>query len=351
LKLEAPPQQDSSAGSAETGAESHLRSSATAATLAFFFLLWVAFYVLDRAFPYLTNGSDIVMQAKIHFEKTGAVFPQTPGVDKIAVFGNSKVLAGFLPSLFDQMASADHLNVSSFNSGFPGSDEFLSEFAAMCAHGQAPNVILLTLPWGEDPPKRDLFHFIPDDHEVVDRLFPFRFFPRDVTSFLMGAKSHGGIVNFYRESRDDAQRMIRGRGYYLITEQSRFPGGRIPDDFHLATDTPGKTLSRLVDPPGVDTKELTQLVQQYHIHCYYVPYYLRIGEAAPAAARDEVFAEAVKRYTPCQLIGPDYFLYPNRFFSDQTHLDTDGARVYTQALFEAVKAQLHNVAGEGHAIQ
>ena len=76
--------------------------------------------------------------------------------------------------------------------------------------------------------------------------------------------------------------------------------------------------------------------------CYYVPFYLREGEAAPAAARDDALCRACSsRHTPCKLLGPDYFLYPNRLFADQTHLNEAGARVYTEALFQLLKDSPH----------
>jgi hypothetical protein len=76
---------------------------------------------------------------------------------------------------------------------------------------------------------------------------------------------------------------------------------------------------------------------------------LRIGEAAPPPARDQNFVHDVESATPCKVLGPDYFLYPNRLFSDQTHLNTEGAREYTQALFQLVNDQLSQ--GQGHALQ
>jgi hypothetical protein len=51
----------------------------------------------------------------------------------------------------------------------------------------------------------------------------------------------------------------------------------------------------------------------------------------------------VRTSTGCTLLGPDYYLYPNRLFADQTHLNQSGARVYTEALFQLLK--------EHHAIQ
>jgi hypothetical protein len=252
-------------------------------------------------------------------------------VTRVLIFGNSKVLAGFLPSRFDQLSGG-----SSFNSGFPGSDLFLPPLQAMCARGQAPKVLLLTLPWNPDPPRRDIFHFIPDDHAVIDHLFPFRNFVRDLTAFLLSAPNHGGARAYYRESEDNERAVIAERGYHLITEQSHFPGGRLPDDFHLASDQPNQVIERSAPLKSTQLDELNQLLRQYSMRCYYVPYYLREGEAAPAGY-DAGFATLLEQTTSCQLVGPDYLLYPNRYFADQTHLNESGARVYTEALFHLLQ--------------
>ena len=87
-------------------------------------------------------------------------------------------------------------------------------------------------------PRRGIFHFIPDDHAVIDGLFPFRNFLRDLTAFLLAAPSHGGVMSYYRESEQNERDVIAERGYHLITEQSHFAGGRLPDDFHLDSDQP-----------------------------------------------------------------------------------------------------------------
>jgi hypothetical protein len=316
-------------------------SSALSWTILFFVVFWAAFHGLSRGLPYLKNGSDIVFGAKLRWEEKGQVFPANPAVTRVLIFGNSKILAGFIPAWFDQMSLANHLRVSSFNSGFPGSDLFLPPLQAMCARGQAPNVLLLTLPWNPDPPRRSIFHLIPDDHAVIDALFPFRNFFRDLTAFLLAAPSHGGVMSYYRESEENERAVIAERGYHLITEQSHFPGGRLPDDFRLDSDQPAQVLARVAPPQSAQIGQLNQLVRQYHMACYYVPYYLRQGEASPAAPYDQRFAALLQQTTSCKLLGPDYFLYPNRLFADQTHLNEAGARVYTEALFQLLKDSPH----------
>jgi len=199
--------------------------SAIGWTILFFVASWAAFYGLSRALPYLKNGSDVVFDAKLRWEEKGKVFPADPAVIRVLIFGNSKMLAGFLPSRFDQMSSANHLNIESFNSGFPGSDLFLPPLKAMCERGQAPHVLLLTLPWSDDPPRRGIFHFIPDDHAVIDDLFPFRNFLRDLTAFLLSAPSpRRGRELLPRVGRKRARRHCRA---WLPSHHRTepFPGG------------------------------------------------------------------------------------------------------------------------------
>jgi hypothetical protein len=321
--------------------------SALGWTVLLLVLLWVLFYGLFRAFPYIRNGSDLIFDAKLKWEHQGQVFLADPRITRVLIFGNSKILAGFLPawfdSLFDQLSAQDHGRIASFNSGFPGSDLFLRPLEVMCARGQAPHVLLLTLPWNSDPPRRGIFHLAPDDHAIIEKIFPFRNFLRDLTAFLLAAPSHGGVTNYYRESEENERAVIAARGYHLITEQSRFAGGSLPDDFHLASDDPAEKLPRVAPAPGAQVRRLDQLIRQYHIECYYVPFYLREGEAAAAEPRDAVFAAQVEQATPCKVLGPDYYLYPNRLFADQTHLNQAGAHVYTQALFELLKDRLHAI--------
>jgi hypothetical protein len=112
----------------------------------FFVVFWAGFYGLSRGLPYLKNGSDVVFSAKLQWEEKGQVFPADPAVTRVLIFGNSKILAGFVPAWFDQMSSANHLECFVLQFRFSGSDLFLPPLKAMCARGQAPNVLLLTLP-------------------------------------------------------------------------------------------------------------------------------------------------------------------------------------------------------------
>ena len=74
------------------------------------FLVLCAFFDgLQRAFPYLATGSEVVFQAKLRDEARGAVFPEKTSATKVIVFGNSTILAGLVSKHFDELARADGL--------------------------------------------------------------------------------------------------------------------------------------------------------------------------------------------------------------------------------------------------
>jgi hypothetical protein len=305
-----------------------------------FAILWLIFYGLFRGFPYLTSGAEVIYQSKLHQEMHGTIFPAGHGSRRVLIFGSSKVLAGFIPDMFDQLAAADNLHVSSYNSGYPGRTVFVPQLKQIVRNkSNIPDVLLLTDPWGSAPAGFSIFRPLPNDFEIATRLFPFRDLPRDSLSFLVTSREHGGPLNFYRESRLNNAKMLHDRGYYFVSEQSHYPNNSLPDDFHLGSDRPDVVLPRLADPGSAELSELNSILKEHHIECYYVPAYLRQGEAAPAPDVDRSFAALLERYTACKMLGPDYYVYPNRLFSDVEHLNPEGARIYTEAIYRLVEKQ------------
>ena len=132
--------------------------------------------------------------------------------------------------------------------------------------------------------------------------------------------------------------MLRDRGYYFIAEQSNFPNDTLPDNYRLGSDLPGLVRYRTADPDSGELAELNAILREHRIQCYFVPYYMRATAAAPAPATDRQFADLIARTTPCKMIGPDYYSYPNRMFSDYIHLNPEGAEVYTKDLYRLLLA-------------
>ena len=310
-----------------------------------FVLLWVLFYAIFRLLPYVSAGADVVFRAKLQQETSGTVFPPDHHARRVLIFGSSKVLAGFVPSYFDQKAAGDGQRYYSYNSGYPAREFFLPQLQKMIKNDSGvPDILLLTLPWQSRQGRFNVFHLVKSDHDLAEDFFPFRYLIRDLFLFTVTSRSHGGLLSFYRESRLNAARMLQDRGYYFITEQSHFANDRLPDDFHLGTDEPDTIAVRTADSGSTELRELNRIVEERHIQCFFVPDYRRAAERAAAPAVDRPFVELLQRYSSCKLLGPDYYSYPNWMFSDSGHLNRDGAKIYTSALYNL----LANAVDKGH---
>ncbi|RZU41351.1 hypothetical protein BDD14_2868 [Edaphobacter modestus] len=305
-----------------------------------FAALWLVFYGIFILFPFISIGADVVYRAKLQQEFHGTVFPENHSSQRILIFGDSKVLAGFIPDEFDRLAAADKLDYYSYNSGYPARAAFVPELREMVKReSEVPDILLLTIPWETTTNRASIFRLPWNDHDIAERIFPFRYLVRDFFSFLITSRQHGGPLNYYREGGVNVSKMLKDRGYYFVYEQSHYPNDSLPDDFHLPSDQPTLTMTRSADTESAQLSELNQIIDEHHIRCYFVPRYEREGEYALAPKMDQAFADLLRLNSSCKLLGPDYLLYANRMFSDRAHLNRAGAQVYTRAVYDLVSKE------------
>jgi len=295
--------------------------------------LYAVFFWVYIRFPYLESGADLVAHLKHGLARKGQPF-KVPGSLRVMAFGNSKTLSGFVPSLFDQeLAIAGIPGVESWNFGLPGDIRFVADLEALAARGLAPDVVLLTYPWPvASEPGPTFFHFVDHDQKVIDDLFPFRKLPRNF--ILMAMEAHGSpnaLGRIYFDSERTVNRVEADRGYYFLERQSHYPNHKLPSALRDPTDTPDQTTTRIVSR-GPVFERFAALLQAHHIRCLLVPNYFREGQFAPAAPLNRDTANLVAGEWNLGVAGPDYVLYANRFFSDTTHVNPAGAKVYTRAI-------------------
>src|SRR5207249_8834004 len=75
-------------------------------------LVWLVLFGMYTSFPYVRSGGDLIYDAKVKQLSRGV------NAD-LVIFGNSKVLSGFVPALFDGTC-----NVRSYNLGLPDEQRF-----------------------------------------------------------------------------------------------------------------------------------------------------------------------------------------------------------------------------------
>jgi hypothetical protein len=290
-------------------------------------LLWIVFFTLDKAFPYMRSGADTIYRAKVKMLRGGL------DAD-LVIFGNSKVLSGFVPAQFDRV-----LQTHSYNLGLPDEQRFIANLEELAASGSPPRIVVLTITQVAIDQPTGLFRYLNNDRAIVDRLFPFRHLPRDMTLFLLRSRTRGGPAMFYRTSGQIIGNVQRDRGYYFIEGQSHYPGNRIPSDFHLPSDRPDFVNARAT----LNSSNLTRLratADRYSMQIWFVPSYFRPGEYAPPPSQNHELADMVRASPRFHLAGPDYWLLPLECFADGAHLNPDGAKEYTKRLITLLSAAM-----------
>ena len=290
---------------------------------------WLLFAGIHFALPYIRPGAEVVYGAKQQAIARGALFDQRGRV-RIAFFGNSKVLAGFDPRLFDTLAGPD---VSSYNLGIPDYLRFVDNLEVMCQRGEAPTHVLLVYPWAPPPvAPADFFRPNIDDSAWMDTVFPFRNLPRNFVLFALRARTRGGIRAYYRAGREQVSKMVDARGYYFIEGQSHFANDRLPEHFRLQTDTPQAPFLRHAVVTAPEFERLRRLADKFNLRVLFVPPYYRQGEYAPPSNENARLRADLEPYPRFGVAGPDYYLLSNEFFSDPVHLNRQGAQRYTREL-------------------
>ncbi len=290
-------------------------------------ILWLLLYETDSMLPGLRSGSDQVYETKLRCIAKEKLFPGN-AKERVVIFGDSRVLSGFIPSTFDGLSKN---RVASYNLGLPNATHFLSELEQLVQRGETPTHVLLTVPW-DTAPMPSLYDRFRDDDGLMQGLFPFRKLPRNAALFLIRARSHGGRRAYYREVLDRLDHLVADRGYHFIESQSHYANHRLPDDFRLDSDNPHLIGSRTIVPDGPAYAKLKELQKRAGFQILFVPAYLREGARAPTVP-DEDRARTL-RSQGIQVVGPDYWLFSNRCFSDPVHLNPEGAQVYTMRLWE-----------------
>ena len=308
--------------------------------------LWIGFRAVSVTLPYVQPGAKIIYDAKLGVIGRTALFPRDAQV-RVAAFGNSRILSGFLPARFD--AAVGH-GCASFNFGLPDSEHFVAELERLIQNGDVPTHILIQTAWSSED-ARSFSQWLKQDRVIINQVFPFRTLPRDLVVFGFLSRRRGGPQAFYRESGAIAEQVIRARGYYFIEGQSHYSGHRLPDDFSLPIDTPTVYKARPVATSGPLFEQLLRLVRLRDIQVLLIPDHFRSHAFREPPSINTDVMQALAAYPHLRQLGPDYVLFENRLFADAVHLNPEGAERYTDLLAELFKAHLGASGGSPSATE
>ena len=306
--------------------------------LAFFLLLllvsWIGLYLAWNAVPHIRAGHLQIYEKKLADISGADIFPEEAPPIRIAVFGNSRVLAGFRPELVDELSKG---RAYAYNFGLPATSRILDPLETLLDRGQEPTHVLLTLPW----PRRDTSLYeelLQNDNRLINKIFPFRHFLRDLAQFMGRAPAQGGPLAYYRHMAELVAQSRRDRGYFFIEAQSHFPGHRLPDDFSDGSEQPDVEWTREFPTSGAGFDRLRALAKRGGFEILVVRLHYRESLYAPPKDRPETRATLAQH--GIKLLGPTYWLYPNKFFSDPTHMNPSGADANTRRLWKLIEPDL-----------
>lgn len=306
---------------------------------------WLGCCWVWRAFPEIVPGSLRVYDEKLSTIQRAALFPMD-AQRRILVVGHSYTMAGFEPLVFDRLGSND---CSAFNLGLPVTvfgrriyklDEILD---MLQKSGNVPTHVLVTwrAPWPPDlsQPKPTAWTWITpkyDSSVAMQKLFPFKQLGRDGLIFLARSCSHGGPSAFGQACNNEVSKMLHNRGYYFMKSDSIYPNDELPVGFCARDDSPNLSMGR-------DLREWEEFISSMKTRAngpriLLVPNYYRENSCAPAPD-NEPLREVLGKYG-VEVVGPDYWQYPNRMFSDAAHLNPTGAEVYTKDLWALLRDHL-----------
>jgi hypothetical protein len=303
------------------GRGSHQWLSA-AAFLGLAALVYATLFATWRALPYIRPGADLVLDAKLTRLPAQIRFAPEDKA-RVLVFGDSRILAGLEPQVFDSAAGP---GVKSYNLGLPDGPDFMPVLEDLLRKGVRPTTVLTEQTWTDEPRPPSLMDQLEDSAAVAGALLPFRRLVRDALTFA--ALSRGRLVWRYRQNRAEVDAMLAHRGWYFIRGQSHFLHDQLPDSFRLPTDDPSSRPQVRIGVTGWRYRRLMQLADRYGFQVLIIPHPYRQGAFALPAAAPPVRKLSAR----LSRLGPDYVLQPARNFADPLHLNPAGAEAYSRAM-------------------
>jgi len=299
---------------------------------------YILFFFLNKQNFYVQDGATIINQGKERALENGDI-SFAEGKTKIMYIGNSKILSGFVPSLFDSLSGN---STYSINYAMGGQD-LENVFYQLAKTETKPDVLVLQRPW-----VKDISASLENQEKLLtmDKLIPFRNYIRNVFLFLGRAKTNGySFQEFYDISKQSSEDMIANRGYYFIASQALYPDAKLPADYQLAGDDTSKFEPHVIQTEGPIFEKINNWATENKVHVLIGMDFMRRLEA-PIGQKSFIANRAVLEEYPYLhvLESAPYVRMENEYFSDPVHLNPTGARLFTRSLHESIGATIQTIA-------
>jgi hypothetical protein len=308
-----------------------------------------------RAGKVYKDGAALVCETKRQMVRSGDIAHHT-GKINLLFLGTSRILAGINPVLFDRLAGGKTFSYNLALPALPISSSYfvLSEYiernpppryvAIQLYINRCRNCTLYNY-YAAQGLRRlqeifSLFMNMKNKSIIFNYFFPFRMYKYFTVSYLHNILHRPeAIRKTQRQNRSILERMKKENGYYFIKEQAVAEDNRLPEDFKEKNTRPAQKASEFdpYDDPFVKKffdLALEKGIKVLLIQPAYRPNQYLQFEHLP------LHYDIILQHYPNVNVAPDAWklkFYPNSSFSDQTHLNPEGANRYTTEIFNEFK--------------
>jgi hypothetical protein len=322
-------------------------------------LIPVLNYLGLRAGKIYKDGAAQVCEIKRRMVRSGAIH-YIKDKDNVLFLGTSRILAGITPTYFDEL---NEDKTYSYNLALPGLPISSSYFVLReyLEQNPPPQYVVMQLyinrcrscnlynyyaVQGLESPAEILSLFKHMDNKAIifNYIFPFRMYKFHTARYLFDSIIIPARIRSIRKKNNAIlNRMIENRGYYFIEEQAVAANNMLPDDFaEEGGGGSGESINKASSyDPFVDpyVKLFFDLARDHGVKVLLIQPPYRERQYLQYEEMPLQYAVLLKEYKNVRIAQDGWKLkfYENRFFSDPTHLNKEGALRYTGEIYQEFK--------------
>jgi len=321
-------------------------------------LLTVVVLVLNfvgvRAGNIYKDGSALVCEKKRQLIQSGTI-PYYKDRQNVLFMGTSRIMAGIIPRYFDELSKE---KTFSYNLAFPALTINAGYFALKeyLLTNPPPQCIVLALEISrcrncstinyyavQGMTRVDeiisLFKYSNTKSVLLNYLFPFRMYKFFVPKYLKDSISNPQYIkDLEKRNRAKLAQMLNDRGYYYIEEQAVAEDGQLPDDFiKLGRKVKGPKKPIEYNPyDDPYTAMFFDLAAEHGIPVLMIQPVYRVNQYSQYEKMPPQFENVLKHYGNVTTAPEGWKIkfFENKYFSDPTHLNPEGARIFTEMIFK-----------------
>ena len=315
-------------------------------------LIPVLNYLGLKAGSIYKDGAALVCETKRQMIRSGTIHYEK-NKDNVLFLGTSRILAGISPTYFDELNGG---KTYSYNLALPGLPISSAYFVLQdyLEKNPPPQYVVMQLyinrcrsctlynyyaVQGLTKPAEifSLFEHLTNKAIIFNYIFPFRIYKFHTARYIFDSIFMPGRIRSIRKKNNAIlNRMIENKGYYFIEEQAVAADNMLPGDF-IDDNAGGESINKASSyDPFVDpyVKMFFDLAHKSGIKVLLIQPAYRENQYLQYEEMPLQYAILLKQYNNVRIASEGWKLkfYENRFFSDPTHLNKDGAQQYTKEI-------------------